>query len=403
MKYLATTLLLWLPFSCFTQQWDAINENHESVSFIEFTPKTYFGSNQSLYFVTESGFNELNFNLEVTDGTLLNDSCALLTIGSGSYSDGIYKINFNTGSTEVMEYFYKPQVIKQHNDKYYCGFWGGIAQSEDGVSWSQILTIQTDSIISDILFDDNKIMAIGNCHNASFIFRSEDNGPFEFITPLLLPYHAASYDLINHKLYVGVYNMSDSDGLYVSNDYGTSFELVRYMDSINALYVINENKIAIGVANHTTDYNGVYLYNTDNNQLVNISGNLFNKNINNITVNPLVNCVNIVVSTPEGAYISCDFLVDNQTVKPIKQLFEIYPNPANSAVNISFKSDETAIYELEIINIIGRLLHRESFKVFIGETKIWDLQLVNELNPGMYIFHIEKYGKTICNQKLIKY
>ncbi|PLX19874.1 MAG: hypothetical protein C0599_10265 [Salinivirgaceae bacterium] len=403
MKKLIVILLFWQPFICFAQQWDAVNENHEAVSFIEFFPRIYFGSNESIFVQDDDQYVELFYNLEVTDGVRLDDSCILATIGSGTYSDAVYKVNLYTGMSEVMEYFYKPQVIEKHNDTYFCGFWGGIAKSQDGYSWSNVHTMQTDSVISNIFFDDNKVIAIGNFNNTSFILRSEDDGPFEFIGPLLLPCHAAAYDLINHKLYLGVYDMSDSDGLYVSNDYGNSFELVRYMDSINAIYVVNDNLLGIGIANHSDDYNGIYLYNIETDILSNVSGNLPNKNVSNITINPFINCINIIACTPDGAYISCDALTGNETIEPHFENIQIYPNPTHNKITVSINIEDTGDYMLKVLNVSGKLIHEEGFNGLKGELKTMEIESFKDLNAGMYFIQIMHGNQTVYNQKIIKY
>jgi hypothetical protein len=402
MKNLAMFFLLWIPLVCLAQQWDPINENNESVSFFEFLPTSYFGSGQSLYYSTSENFTEIPFMLDVTDGIQLNDSCVLITMGNGTYSDGIYKINLNTGASEVMEYNYKPQVLKKHNGAFYCGFWGGISKSEDGSSWTQIHTMPTDSIITDLFFDDNMIIALGKHENTSFVIRSENNAPFEYITQMVLPHHATAYDIENHKLYVGLYAMSDSDGLYVSNDYGNSFELVRYMDSINALYLLNENQLAIGVANHTASNNGIFLYDIETNNLNNLSGNLPDKNIINITSNPLMNCLNLVACTPNGAFISCDALGTEEIVSD-DQKITIYPNPTGSDISIAFEFDISSNYSIEILNMTGKLLLNKVVSGLKGESVRRKLQFVNDLEAGIYLISVKRDMRPIYSQKLIKY
>jgi hypothetical protein len=85
--------------------------------------------------------------------------------------------------------------------------------------------------------------------------------------------------------------------------------------------------------------------------------------------------------------------------QPRKDLFRVYPVPANNEVNIELldASRLTGGCEALVFDMNGRLAHRE--RVFSGRARI-DLSMLPE---GMYVLHcISDNGETLHHQKIVK-
>lgn len=78
----------------------------------------------------------------------------------------------------------------------------------------------------------------------------------------------------------------------------------------------------------------------------------------------------------------------------------MFPNPAEDAVNIAFRTDTLNAVSISIYDLSGRRVARSTFNkvnpVFEEEISI------RHLTSGMYILQV-KSGKAVVNKKLIKF
>ncbi|NVO03423.1 MAG: T9SS type A sorting domain-containing protein, partial [Bacteroidetes bacterium] len=78
--------------------------------------------------------------------------------------------------------------------------------------------------------------------------------------------------------------------------------------------------------------------------------------------------------------------------------FNIYPNPTNDVVNISFNSPTNANFRIKVINMIGMNIFDEVFSQVNSLNKTIDL---SEFASGMYYINIQMKDKSF-NTKIIK-
>ena len=98
----------------------------------------------------------------------------------------------------------------------------------------------------------------------------------------------------------------------------------------------------------------------------------------------------------DTAFFEVEF-VPNSISESVTEL-NIYPNPTNGKVTISFASDYGRDYNIRIINILGDQLFIDELNTFVGEYK----QTVNLASypKGIYFLEIET-DVGVINKKLI--
>lgn len=306
MKYLLVFLLSCGMISLHAQTWDLISPEQGDVGFYNFSPVANCADSNILWIqdYTMESWESYDLMLEITGAAHFNDSSLLLICGSGSYSDGIYKVNIANGQHEVQFYCYKPKTIAQISNKWYVGYDGGLVSSEDGEDWDTVLFFHTDTSVIDFFVDGSHQIAVCQCSENGFIYHSSDNGlnweQYDFTLPVI----EAEYDMVNHRLFVAMGDDSYSDGCYVSEDYGNTFDNLIFAQNIAALQLLTDHLIAIVYAEKAGEPRGVYILNTNTSETTNKTGNLPTTNICNLSVHPFIDCINLVACIDSGAYLT---------------------------------------------------------------------------------------------------
>jgi len=68
----------------------------------------------------------------------------------------------------------------------------------------------------------------------------------------------------------------------------------------------------------------------------------------------------------------------------------VFPNPCKGVVNVHLKNGPSVHAELEIIDITGKCVHKQSVKM--QESKI----ILNDINPGIYLLKVSDNGNIYC-------
>ncbi|WP_462281291.1 T9SS type A sorting domain-containing protein [Salinivirga cyanobacteriivorans] len=401
MKTIALILLLCGYLGGMAQTWDLISPANEKVDYYGFLPAEHFADSNMLWIKNHEldTWNSHDFMLEITGTAPYDDSLMLLTCGSGSYSDGIYRTNINNGLSEVLFYCYKPQTIVQHQGEFFVGYHGGLVSSVDGQTWDSVLSFKTDTAVKYYYVSQQNHIAICSSSTGDFIYHSNDEGTSWTNHELILPVNDADFYYAENKLFVAMGNGSESDGCYVSNDFGITFESVLYADSISAVKFIDNEHLALGFSEKPYAPNGVAVVNPATHELTNINGNLPTLSINYFTTHPLINCINLIACTNSGAYISCDILGIESTAynRPVN----VYPNPFNDFFTIEVNASQPPI-SCKIFTMSGKMIFNE-IKTTDSKYFKWQMKkIAASLTTGCYILEVRENNEKIFSQVLIK-
>ena len=107
--------------------------------------------------------------------------------------------------------------------------------------------------------------------------------------------------------------------------------------------------------------------------------------------NEIINNLRIGLN-PNGFYVG-----NNEITKPIKSI-RIYPNPATTEINVSFKMTKNATVRLQLFNIIGATIYDKSTN--INSNSLINIP-INKIKSGIYIISISTDYTTII-RKFIK-
>lgn len=102
-----------------------------------------------------------------------------------------------------------------------------------------------------------------------------------------------------------------------------------------------------------------------------------------------------------GLTSSCDYLTGITESQIGKEIFKIYPNPAQSQITLEFNFTKTQNTLIEIKNILGQTVKTIDNRAFtIGKNKI-EID-VSELSKGLYFIQLQSESK-IMSTKFAKY
>ncbi len=403
MRHLALLLLLWLPVSGFTQNWALISPPDTPVEFYNFLPELNFASDTELWVQGYDSWGATDFNLTVTGTAPLTDFELLVSCGSGSYSDGIYKMNTSTGNTNVVEYFYKPQFLKKEGDNFFTGYYGGVSISSDGESWDTLLQTTYDTAFVYFFTKNNNYIAVGFNEDNWFFMHSADFGETWASNDIYLPVNDVIYQSASNTFYIALgEGFSDNDGLYKSEDYGMNLTALRKEKGINALQQIDESHLALGYSGDSAEHVGVASYDLETTLHYSISGNLPEFDVSDLTTNPLVNTVNIVASTSTGAY-QADNILEIIDLNTNNYNIKLYPNPAKDKINISGNIGRPALIACEVFDIQGKLMFKEYKKLSGNGGFSWQISDIDQrLTTGSYFLKIQSNDNVFAIKKFVK-
>ena len=184
-------------------------------------------------------------------------------------------------------------------------------------------------------------------------YYSDDAGSTWAQSASNIPIHDLAFDQ-NGILYGAFTGVSNSSGLYVSHDFGHTWNLENFIDNMNVIGIDVTGRLLTGFHSTVPPYQGIALYDTTSNNFNFINSGLPNLNINRIKVNPLMNSIAIFVCTDTAVYFSNDYYTSVQQNNFPDNSLNLYPNPANDIIEI--ESLENA--DIEILNLNGQLIKR---------------------------------------------
>lgn len=168
-------------------------------------------------------------------------------------------------------------------------------------------------------------------------------------------------------------------------------------DPINnvPIYLLDQNKMVVDF--QYSNQNGKYKFENISEQKYYIYADVVNHNISPSTctvseLNQHHTNINIYISPGAVTGINSETIANN---------FNIYPNPAQDLLNISFNNYKSQNIEYHLINILGQtVLHNVQSSEGQNQAQVYNLDITN-LEAGIYILQIKISDKLLHNQKLI--
>ncbi|HQQ67794.1 MAG TPA: T9SS type A sorting domain-containing protein [Candidatus Cloacimonadota bacterium] len=305
----------------------------------------------------------------------------MISMGAGTWSDGVYNFDLATHQWSVNEWFFWPNFITYcpDNSTYYIGDRQGLYQSTDAATWNRIEDLGNEDCRSLAWFGQ---MMICNMDNGVFI--SSDGG---------VQWQQAGMGLLekfrftdNGTLYGIMDDFSDSDGLWRSHDYGQNWEVVFYASALSCLGPNFDDLIP--VAFHGTSERDNYLALLNGNDELNfLTHEDLGSGISEIGIFPLINTPSFYVINASGLHYITDFGATSNDEPlagvPEQTTVKVYPNPATKDCRIML-SDGKPIREMKVYNLRGQLLRTLCTP---GKEQHWDLRddQAHILPAGVYI------------------
>jgi len=252
MKKLSTLLIaLSLAFATHAYTWNPIGPDTANISKMCFgvgLPYIVLCADDGMYLYNYST-HECDFytyGLPVVDATWFTFDKMLLVMGDGSWSDGIWTFDFETHQFEVVEWNANPNFLffDDFNDTWWAGFqFGGMMKSNDGMSWGQAPYFENKSPYCMDYYGDNLVAS--EMSNIYGIHYSNDGGMNWQTSEASLGFTDMNFD--NWGKLLGVFPEDTySSGVYVSEDFGESWDVFFYSMSLSSVCHDSFGEVFVG-------------------------------------------------------------------------------------------------------------------------------------------------------------
>lgn len=334
--------------------------------------------------------------LPVTGILKLNDNTMMVTLGAGTYSDGLYDLNLSTQEWTVNDWFVWPAFILRcaANDQYYLGEITGLNHSANGSDWTHISALGQQSCTAFAGFGGHLVT-----NNGNIVYYSDDAGLSwqQSSMPNLSGFRFAS----SGDLYAFMAVESDSDGLWRSHDFGATWELVFYSSNLCAIGPDFEGALPLGwnQANENGNYLELLL---PDGQRTPFNHPALNSGVRQLELFPLVNTPAFFVVNAAGLHFVTNFsgVENDEDLIPVPDPLRVtlHPNPAASFVNLVFEGKTPAVVELSLYDLRGRKLYSRS-GLAVHDNRLG--QSLPALPNGIYLLKIDAGDKVLSSRLLI--
>ncbi len=393
-KQISILLILALPFSAISQTWNLLGPDTANISRIDFSVALqyhvlsaddgfylyHYGNNTCEYFT--------NGGLPVTGTAYYNNEKILITMGNGSWSDGIYTFDLSTHEFWPVEYIVWPKFLHYDiyaPDDFWVGSeWGGLFRSGDGTIWASVETFTTFPCLAMASLDQNMVVqVISDLTNS---YWSDDGGENWYPSELAPGFSIMAFHYSGGLL--GVFpGYSNSSGLWKSIDQGNNWQIEIYQDNLSSVCYDVFSDIMVGY-----DGGGLGMY-SPGSGITMLQNNPPNQNINNIQVNPTMSAPAIFVSTDEGAYFSYDYYVGMEEEDGFMSPVSISPNPAQTFIEVISKH---LVNIVQILDVNGNIC---LLKKMSGKAVRLD---ISNLDSGLYFLQLRSEGRLITEKLVVR-
>jgi Secretion system C-terminal sorting domain len=365
---IAVFAIIVFPSTSQAIEWDLFNT--DSVAVNSYLCSSYLVESFDA-FCTDDGFMYMDegvwgiyndIQLPILDAIDFDQGRILVVMGEGTFSDGVYWYYPATHSFELNQFIYRPNSIHIHEDSgtYYIGYIGGLYSSSDAETWTLDDSLPEAPVLDMASFDEHLVVTVADVLPGVTHVYTKEFGQTEwnhategapFISSL-------SFNENDGTLY-GIYpDESRSSGLWVSENFGLDWEVVTYTINANVVYW-QWGSLFVGWGENQED-NVLAVWDFALESFIQMPGeNLPATTVNNMGVNDLIDCPNIILCTEDGAYLTCEIpttYVDEDGYYPEEFEISAYPNPFNPSTNISVHLAEKCEIIVNVFNVNGRLV-----------------------------------------------
>ncbi len=293
-------------------------------------------------------------NFPITGTCRLDDDALMVSMGNGSYSDGIYNFDLDTHEWEINEWFFRPNFVLyyQEGGMYFVGERDGLFRSENAENWTRITQLGTEGCNSFAWHGNHVVTNIG-----TGVYYSDDYGlnwqPSTM--PLLEGFRFTSGGTLYALMDAG----SDSDGLWRSDDFGATWDVIFWTSWLSCIGPEIGGLLPLGW--HQMNENGNYVELLDDEeQLIPLAHQDLASGVREMEVFPLVNTPSFYVINDSGCYFITGFLTpvqdETEIPAPAAWRFEIHPNPARGRLDLEFLGKAPDEAEVSLYDLKGRKL-----------------------------------------------
>lgn len=325
----------------------------------------------------------------------LDPNNILVLLGDGSYSDGIYKFNLTSHQFEVVEWMPLPNFLHycEFDSTYYAASEYGMWKSADGFSFTPIDFFDMKNCRAFAYSENHFVVSAGGK-----IYSSPDCGETWTQAPSGSP-SICDMSFHNNGTLYGIFSDDTySSGLWSSNDFGGNWDVESWNMGMSSVGIDLDGNIFVG-----WDNEGVAQWDPTSQEMWFFNDGLPNLNINKITVNSLINCINIVVCTDSGAYLLTNYTMGIKEEEPLHQHFSLsnYPNPFDNTTTIVFSLDETSLANLSVYNVFGNKV-ATLFSGLAKAGKEYNIDFSGTaLSKGIYYYHLQSRSKINAVKKMM--
>ncbi len=360
MRYVLMSVFVMFTLLCYGLEVVQIGPQAEELSYANYNQVPFSfggvsdGENRLFLYENDTWNPYLFFSngLPITSTWKLNDDTMMVSMGAGTYSDGVWNFNLNTHTWTINDWFFLPNFVLQcpGNGCYYVGERDGLFKSTNGSDWTRITAIGSGDCNSFTSRDSSIVV-----NRDGFVYYSHNSGQTWQQAGMgnLKGFRYTSNGVLHGIMDVG----SDSDGLWRSFDNGITWEVVFYSTGITCIGPDFNGYIPLGWNTAGVDDNYVSLL-SPMDQLIPLSHPNLNSAVKQMEIFPLINTLSFYVLNSSGCYFITDFLpVANQdeVATPAFKL-EVFPNPSNTSVMVKLSSEIVGKPSLEIYNLRGQLI-----------------------------------------------
>ena len=347
--------------------------------------------------------------LTVTGAAYFNNEKILVTMGDGSWSDGIYTFDLGTHQFEVVEWLPNPNFLEYHqlSGTWFAGFnniltsISGLYKSTDGLNWEEVTFFNEIPCTCMDYFEEHLVISsAGNIYN---IYWSDDSGVTWHEATGSVPV-IADLKFNNEGDLMGIFpGFSNSSGLYSSGDFGQTWNVEFWSDNMSAVGFDAAGTVFVGWESPTAMNEGIAIYTpgVPPPNLTYLNEGLPNLNINKIKFNPAMSAIAIFCCTDAGVYVSYDYMVGEEENEYQPDQIKIFPNPVSTEkmIRIENSGDFDPEY-MEVYSNAGRFVFGKDLSNLSKEDGfVVDL---HELQSGIYIIRIKSSNAGYA-QKLVIY
>ncbi len=327
-------------------------------------------------------------NLPVLDVCKRGDSTLMAIMGMGSYSDGVYDLNLSTHVWTLNEWFFRPNFICRYpvNGVYYVGETDGLFKSTDGLNWTRITTLGLGECNSMAWWENHVVVNRGSAvYYSSDAAGTWNQSGMSLLEGFSFAMDGTLYGLINAD--------SDSDGLWRSEDFGETWEVVFYTSGLCSIGPDFSSVMPLGW--DRPNEHGQYL------ELLDQQGNLtplshpdLETPVRETGMFPLVNTPAFYVLNSTGCYFITGFInVETNDPSNIPSPdaidFRVWPNPTKRSLALKFERAVPSEAKAKLYDLRGRL--RSVWNLGRGENGSFRLDLPS-LPAGVYLLKVDTRG-----------